>query len=69
MIDYDDGSMDIECDECGDQDSTSGSFKDCMDEFKSQGWISIPPQYRCDSWLHFCCPECKQKYLAYRNEK
>lgn len=68
MIDYEDGSMDIECDECENQDSASVSFQDCVAELKEKGWRFIPPKYRADSWAHFCSWECRQKYFDTGNK-
>lgn len=71
MIDYDKigKRMDIECDECQEEDFTFVEFKECIEDFKEKGWIIISPKHRSDSWLHFCSKECKDEYFAYRRNK
>jgi len=44
----------IECDGCGDEDTFSGSFKECISHFKSEGWLIV----KNENWEHYC-PDCK----------
>jgi hypothetical protein len=69
MIDYYDedlGTMTMTCDECGDEDVFDGSWQDCIEEAKAQGWkITSYTRYgkRSKEWIH-ACPDCTEMKLA-----
>lgn len=51
------GIMSIECDECGDYDEKDGTWKECFNALKEEGW---KVKYHGDSDYCHYCPECSK---------
>lgn len=52
--------LEFDCDECGNTEVFENT-----EEAHNAGWINIKPDRKGDSWINFCCDECKEEY----NEK
>lgn len=57
MIDYNNllAQMNIVCEFCDNEDEYDGSFDDCFEHFKEEGWKTYKNEY--DAWIHKC-PDC-----------
>ncbi|MFA5999348.1 MAG: hypothetical protein WC783_00005 [Candidatus Paceibacterota bacterium] len=57
MIEYNNRKEEgtITCDTCGECAYFEGSFQDCIDEAKSDGWRIYMDE--CNEWMHEC-PVC-----------
>lgn len=47
--------LEIECEECGHTDAYVGTFEECIEEAKHDGWIVTKEGYE---WLHYCGENC-----------
>jgi len=67
MIDYDNEfySMDMECDECGNNDTFDGPWQECIEEAKENEWIIFDRWIIFEDddgdWVHYCSMECRNK--------
>jgi Fe2+ or Zn2+ uptake regulation protein len=50
--------MTMECDICGTVDEFDGTWQDCMNIAKRDGWKI---KMHNDEWYHFCCDKCLEK--------
>lgn len=50
--------MHIECDICPSEDEFAGTFEDCIDQAKGDGWKI---RYHQGEWYHFCPDGCLAK--------
>lgn len=59
--DYDsnEGTMYLTCDTCGEEADYYGTWQDCIDQAKYNGWIIKPSKDGSNTWSHYCCQECK----------
>lgn len=57
IIEYDNDSefMEVECNECNETGEFDGSFIDCIDDMKLEGWDIKQVD---GEWEHIC-PDCK----------
>lgn len=64
MLDFEDdhgpgGVMTLTCDNCSDDSEFYGSWDECIEEAKENGWVIIPPDYRKrNAFYHFCSGMC-----------
>lgn len=58
--DEDYGHMEIECDDCGNEDGEDGSFRECIRNLKNKGWEF--KYHGKDDFTHRCPDRsCKRK--------
>lgn len=49
----------VVCDFCEAENSYDGSFQECIDQIKEDGWLIRKIE---DEWVHFCSKECYENY-------
>jgi len=57
---FDESTFSVECDDCGENEEVEGTFQDCLDFMKNNGWRTKKDG---NDWLNYC-PECGEKVKA-----
>lgn len=50
--------MTLDCDICPNQDEFDGTFQDCIDQARRDGWRF---KKHLGEWFHFCSDDCLKK--------
>jgi len=62
MTNFDEGTMVLECDQCGAEGSVDGfDWKEAMNSAKALGWINRNIN---GSWHNFCKQECCEDFKS-----
>ncbi len=68
MIEYDNKNkvMDITCEVCDNTDTFYGTWQECFDEAKQNGWSAHKDG---DLWKHCCGQVCRDSFYAERRQR